>query len=82
MSFKSSFNGIPFDEMLIFLEEKVLQYNTPSFISKDPVSIQPAIHQLKKEFFNVPHLERAKKHLPDPLTGSAAKKINILQCSF
>lgn len=39
MSFKKSFNGIPFSEMLLFLEEKVLQYNTPSFISKDPVSI-------------------------------------------
>lgn len=40
-------------------------------------SLQPAIHQLKKEFFSVPHLERTRKHLPDPLTGSAAKKINM-----
>jgi len=40
-------------------------------------SIQPAIHQLKKEFFTVPHLERTRKHLPDPLSGSAAKKINM-----
>lgn len=40
-------------------------------------SIQPAIHQLKKEFFAVPHFERTRKHLPDPLTGSAAKKINM-----
>lgn len=40
-------------------------------------SIQPAIHQLKKEFFTVPHIERTRKHLPDPLTGSAAKKINM-----
>jgi len=40
-------------------------------------SLQPAIHELKKEFFNVQHLERTRKHLPDPLTGSAAKKINM-----
>ncbi len=40
-------------------------------------SLQPAIHELKKEFFNIPHLERTKKHLPDPMTGSAAKKINM-----
>ena len=40
-------------------------------------SIQPAIHKLKNEFFTVPHLERTRKHLPDPLTGSAAKKINM-----
>lgn len=40
-------------------------------------SIQPAIHHLKKEFFTVPHLSRTRKHLPDPLTGSAAKRINM-----
>ena len=40
-------------------------------------SLQPAIHELKREFFTVPHLLRTRKHLPDPLTGSAAKKINM-----
>ena len=40
-------------------------------------SLQPAIHEFKKEFFNIPHLERTRKHLPDPMTGSAAKKINM-----
>jgi len=40
-------------------------------------SLQPAIHELKKEFFNIPHLGRTRKHLPDPMTGSAAKKINM-----
>jgi hypothetical protein len=39
--------------------------------------LQPAIHELKKEFFNIPHLGRTRKHLPDPMTGSAAKKINM-----
>lgn len=40
-------------------------------------SLQPAIHELKKEFFNIAHLERTRKHLPDPMTGSAAKKVNM-----
>jgi len=40
-------------------------------------SLQPAIHQLKKEFFSLPHLPRTLKHLPDPLKGSAAKRINM-----
>ena len=40
-------------------------------------SLQPAIHELKTEFFNIPHLERTRKHLPDPVTGSAAKRINM-----
>ena len=34
-----SFNGIPAGEMKHFLEEKYLQYNNPSFIESDPVSI-------------------------------------------
>ncbi len=40
-------------------------------------SLQPAIHELKREFFSVPHLPRSRKHLPDPMTGSAAKRINM-----
>lgn len=44
---------------------------------KTSESLQPAINQLKKEFFSIPHLDRTKKHLPDPLNGSAAKKINM-----
>jgi len=40
-------------------------------------SMQPAIHLLKKTFFSIPHLTRTRKHLPDPLAGSAAKRINM-----
>ena len=40
-------------------------------------TIQPAIQELNKVFFTVPHLQRTRKHLPDPLSGSAAKKINM-----
>jgi uncharacterized protein (TIGR02757 family) len=46
-----------------------------SYKTKD--SLQPAIHRLKREFFSVPHLERTTKHLPDPLKGSAAKRVNM-----
>jgi uncharacterized protein (TIGR02757 family) len=40
-------------------------------------SLQEAIHYLKKEFFSLPHPVRTNKHLPDPLKGSAAKRINM-----
>lgn len=40
-------------------------------------SLQPAIHELKQEFFSIPHPVRTEKHLPDPLKGSAAKRINM-----
>jgi uncharacterized protein (TIGR02757 family) len=39
MSHKQSYNGIPAGEMKQFLEEKYLQFNNPSFIAPDPVSI-------------------------------------------
>ena len=39
MSLKLSYNGIPATEIKVFLEEKYLQYNNPSFIEFDPVSI-------------------------------------------
>lgn len=40
-------------------------------------SLQPAIHQLKKLFFEIPHPIRTTKHISDPLKGSAAKRINM-----
>ncbi len=40
-------------------------------------SLQPAIHNLKNIFFELPHSYRTEKHISDPLKGSAAKKINM-----
>lgn len=40
-------------------------------------SLQFAIHQLKKIFFEVDHLPRTQKHISDPLNKSAAKRINM-----
>jgi len=40
-------------------------------------SIQPAIHNFKQLFFEIPHLQRTEKHISDPLKGSAAKRINM-----
>lgn len=40
-------------------------------------SLQPAIHQFKKIFFELPHQSRTTKHISDPLKNSAAKRINM-----
>ena len=40
-------------------------------------SVQPAIHAFKKTFFEVVHQQRTQKHVSDPLSGSAAKRINM-----
>ena len=39
MSLKQSYNGIPAIEIKAYLEEKFIQYNNPSFIDSDPISI-------------------------------------------
>ena len=40
-------------------------------------SLQPAIHQFKKTFFEILHLPRTQKHVSDPHKNSAAKRINM-----
>jgi uncharacterized protein (TIGR02757 family) len=46
-----------------------------NYAEKD--SLQMAIHQFKKVFFEIEHLPRTAKHVSDPLKGSAAKRINM-----
>lgn len=40
-------------------------------------SLQPAIHNFKNTFFELPHQKRTEKHVSDPLKNSAAKRINM-----
>jgi len=40
-------------------------------------SLQSSIHEMRKIFFELPHLHRTQRHVADPLCGSAAKKINM-----
>ncbi len=46
-------------------------------IHKTSDSLQPAIHELHKIFFELPHEKRTERHVSDPYKGSAAKKINM-----
>lgn len=43
----------------------------------EKTSMQPAISNFKKVFFELPHQQRTTKHVSDPLKGSAAKRINM-----
>ncbi|PRX49790.1 TIGR02757 family protein [Salegentibacter salegens] len=43
----------------------------------EKASLQPAIHEFKKVFFELPHPSRTQKHVSDPLKNSAAKRINM-----
>jgi uncharacterized protein (TIGR02757 family) len=45
--------------------------------NQQALSMQPSISEFKKLFFEVSHQPRTKKHVSDPLQGSAAKRINM-----
>ncbi|HNX67039.1 MAG TPA: TIGR02757 family protein, partial [Bacteroidales bacterium] len=59
----------------LYLRENGLESVFNNYRTND--SLQPAIHQLKKEFFSIPHPYRTEKHFSDPLSGSAAKRVNM-----
>ena len=40
-------------------------------------NMSKVIHQMKKTFFSISHEDRTRKHISDPLKGSAAKRINM-----
>lgn len=40
-------------------------------------SLQPAIHELNRIFFEIEHPQRTRKHVADPMKGSVAKRINM-----
>ncbi|HEY0046039.1 MAG TPA: TIGR02757 family protein [Flavobacterium sp.] len=41
-------------------------------------SLHASIHEFKKIFFEVDHLQRTQKHISDPLKGSAAKRLHMM----
>ena len=45
--------------------------------NKSGDNLQVRISNFKKIFFELKHPKRTKKHLPDPLNGSAAKRFNM-----
>ena len=40
-------------------------------------SLQPALHEFHKIFFELPHLKKTERHVSDPFKGSSAKKLNM-----
>ncbi len=52
------------------LESIFIKYQTEN-------SLQPAIHELNRIFFEIDHPQRTRKHVADPMKGSVAKRINM-----
>ena len=75
-----TFNGTDCKTFVIALQNLYQnQGGLESFFTQNQQtdSMQPTISDFKKQFFEINHLARTTKHLPDPLMGSAAKRINM-----
>lgn len=75
-----TFNGSDFIQFIkslkhIYQNHQGLESVFANYAEK--TSLQQSIHQFKSVFFEIPHLERTKKHVSDPLKKSAAKRINM-----
>ncbi|MFL9843991.1 TIGR02757 family protein [Flavobacterium rhizosphaerae] len=75
-----TFNGIDFITFIKSLQHIYQNHGGLETVfakHQEHNSLQPAISQFKKVFFEAAHLPRTKKHVSDPLSGSAAKRINM-----
>lgn len=59
----------------IYLEKGGMEEIFTQHMTAD--SLQPAIHEFGKMFFELPHNPRTRRHVSDPHKGSAAKRINM-----
>nr|WP_252723897.1 TIGR02757 family protein [Winogradskyella psychrotolerans] len=75
-----TFNGNDFMQFVESLQHLYKNHNgleAVFFKYAEKDSLQKSIHEFKKVFFEIPHLERTQKHVSDPLKNSAAKRINM-----
>lgn len=75
-----TFNDIDLSYFIIALRHLYTKFDDMEGFFKKFTSentLQNAIHELKKEFFSLPHQSRTEKHISDPHKNSAAKRINM-----
>jgi len=79
-SIHRTFNSIDFQFFIKSLQNIYKNHNgLEAVFSKhaQKETLQPAIHEFKKIFFEIEHPARTQKHISDPLKNSAAKRINM-----
>jgi len=75
-----TFNSIDFVYFIKALKHIYTNHNGLESVfqkHQSTTSLQPAIHEFKKLFFEIAHPQRTTKHISDPLKGSAAKRLNM-----
>jgi uncharacterized protein (TIGR02757 family) len=75
-----TFNGVDLQYFIRSMQHIYLHHGglEPIFSqNSEKDSLQSAISNFKKVFFELPHPTRTTKHVSDPMKGSAAKRINM-----
>jgi len=75
-----TFNDIDARYFIKALKHIYTNYKSPEEIFNNFTSeetIKASIHRFNIAFFEIQHPQRTRKHIADPLKGSAAKKINM-----
>ena len=75
-----TFNNIDFEYFITALQHIYTKHRGLEAIFSryaESNSLQNSIHNFKRIFFEIPHPSRTKKHISDPVKGSAAKRINM-----
>ncbi len=75
-----TFNAIDLDTFIRSLQNIYTNHEGLEQVFANPISqnsLQTAISEFKKVFFEIPHQQRTQKHVSDPLRNSAAKRINM-----
>ena len=75
-----TFNSDDFKHFIAALQHIYTNHNgLQSIFTKHQTddSLQPAIQQIHNTFFEIPHLDRTKKHVANPSKGSVSKRINM-----
>ncbi len=75
-----TFNNVDFIQFIKSLQHIYTNHNGLEAVFAKNIALnstQNSISEFKKIFFEIPHTSRTKKHISDPMQGSAAKRINM-----
>lgn len=73
-----TFNGADFVCFIKALKNIYTHHNgLEAVFAENTIDLQKGISEFKKVFFGIEHLSRTQKHVSDPVSGSAAKRINM-----
>jgi uncharacterized protein (TIGR02757 family) len=76
-----TFNGMDFNYFILSLRNIYQNYGGLEKVFNrlyKEFTLQESISRFKKVFFELPHQMRTEKHVSDPLSGSSAKRLNMM----